>query len=226
MGAFWPFHSPLTEKYHKFLVIEAIQKHAQGKLLDIGCGKKPFKHYASKVVSEHIGLDHAESPHGSDDVNVVGVADNLPFEQNSFDTVLMTQVIEHLENPSRVFSEIYRVLKPNGKVIVAWPFLYPIHEAPRDFYRYTKYGMKHLAGEAGLELIELKAASGFWISWFSFLSIYIYGKSRFIYGLLSPLLLLLKWICLALEAFDKNQESKEKWTWNYCSIMKKTCNEA
>ncbi len=221
MGVFWPFHSSLTEKYHKFLVIEAIQKHACGKLLDIGCGIKPFKQYTSKIVTEHIGLDHAESPHGSNHVDIIGLADDLPFEPDSFDTVLMTQVIEHIENPSRVFREINRILKPNGKLIVSWPFLYPIHEAPRDFYRYTKYEMHYFAKDARLEVIELNAVSGFWVSWYSFLSIYLFGKSKVIYLLLSPFLLPLKWICLFLERLDKNQESKDKWTWNYCAIMKK-----
>lgn len=221
MGVFWPFHSSLSEKYHKYLVIEAIQKYARGKLLDIGCGNKPFFKYTNGIVSEHIGLDHAGSPHGQNRIDVIGFADDLPFDPASFDTVLMSQVIEHLENPSKVFSEINRILKPDGKAIVSWPFLYPIHEAPRDFYRYTKYGMQHLTKEAGLEMIELKAVSGFWITWYAFLSIYLYGKSKAIYIFLSPFLLLMKWMCLFLEILDKNRESNEKWTWNYCAIMKK-----
>ena len=81
--------------------------------------------------------------------------------------------------------------------------------------------MQYLANEAGFETIELNAVSGFWISWYGFLSIYIFGKSKLIYGFLSPLLFLLKWICMILGVLRKNQRSKEKWTWNYCAIMKK-----
>jgi ubiquinone/menaquinone biosynthesis C-methylase UbiE len=216
-----PLHHSLTEKYHKYLVIEAINTYAHGRLLDIGCGNKPFLKYTQKHVSEHIGLDHHDSPHGKESVDVFGYADDLPFENSSFDTILLTQVIEHIENPKNVFSEVSRVLKSDGVLIISWPFLYPIHEAPRDFYRYTKYGVTYLSENAGLQIINFKAVSGFWISYFSFLSIYLFGKSKLLYCFMYPFLLIFKILCQLLERIDVNQQSKDKWTWNYCAVMKK-----
>jgi ubiquinone/menaquinone biosynthesis C-methylase UbiE len=119
MGIFKPLHFSLSEKYHKYLVIGAIQDYATGRLLDIGCGNKPFLKYTTHRVSEHIGLDHPASPHGNSAVDVTGFADNLPFESDSFNTVLLTQVIEHLEDPGNVLRETARVLKKDGFVIIA-----------------------------------------------------------------------------------------------------------
>jgi len=196
-----------------------IIKYVRGNLLDIGCGDKPFFLSIKDMIEKYIGLDHPGTLHSKKNIDIFAIADDLPFKNNAFDSVLLTQVIEHLENPLTVLSEIYRVLKSDGTVIISWPFVYPIHEAPRDFYRYTEYGMRYLAQRSGFQIVKIKPLSGFWITYFSFLSIYISRKSGTLYVLCYPFLLLFKYICIICEKIDT--KSKTSWTWNYLCILKK-----
>ena len=69
---------------------------------------------------------------------------SLKFAENSFDLVCMMEVLEHISTPHLAISEIYRVLKPSGTLIMSTPFLFGIHDAPHDYYRYTKYGLMYL----------------------------------------------------------------------------------
>ena len=70
---------------------------------------------------------------------------NLGFSDNSFDYIFMLEVLEHVTEPSDAMSEIYRCLKPGGKLFMSTPFIFGIHDAPNDYYRYTKFGLKYLA---------------------------------------------------------------------------------
>ncbi len=212
-------HHNLVLKYHINPVLSELKKLAFGRLIDIGCGDKPFYPILKDQVDEYIGVDHPETLHTKDNIDVFADVYALPFEDNSFDTAILTQVIEHLEKPEKAIKEINRILKPGGKLFVSWPFLYPIHEAPRDFYRYTKFGMRYLAEEAGFKNIEIKSSSGFWITFFGLLSKYFYGKPTFIYILLYPIIFILKYLCIVLNYMDNNEKSKDRWTWNYYGIF-------
>jgi len=216
-----PLHQSLIEKYHVSLVRKAIIKYSRGKVLDVGCGNKPFYPYIKNTIDQYIGLEHKDSIHAKDKADILGSADDISLPDDHVDTVILTQVIEHVENPSAVFKEIKRVLKAQGILIVAWPFLYPVHEEPRDFYRYTEFGLLHLAKEAKMEVISIVPVSGFWITWFGFLSIYLRGKSLIIYIVLYPILLLLKILCVLVQRLDRNSKARMKWTWNYYAILKK-----
>jgi ubiquinone/menaquinone biosynthesis C-methylase UbiE len=216
-----PLHQSWIDKYHVGLVRQAIIEYSKGIVLDVGCGNKPFYPYIKKRIEQYIGLEHKDSIHAKDKAEILGSADDIPLPDNHIDTVLLTQVIEHVEDPARVLKEIRRVLKMKGILIIAWPFLYPIHEEPRDFYRYTAFGIRHLAKAAGFEVLSLVPVSGFWITWFGFISIYIRGKSLLMYLLLYPVLLLLKIFCMLVQALDRNANAKLKWAWNYYAILKK-----
>jgi len=216
-----PLHQSLIEKYHVGLVRRAIIKYSRGRVLDVGCGNKPFYPYIKDIIDQYIGLEHKDSIHAKEKAEILGTADNIPLPDDHVDTVILTQVIEHVENPAGVLKEIRRVLKNNGILIVAWPFLYPIHEEPRDFYRYTEFGLLHLAKETKFKVMTLVPVSGFWITWFGFVSIYLRGKSLLIYLFLYPFLLVFKIICILLQSLDRNEKAKMKWTWNYYAILKK-----
>lgn len=94
----------------------------------------------------------------------MGTATELPFDSGSFDTVLMLQTLEHVEEPLVALSEAYRVLRPNGLLVVTTPFMWGIHEQPRDFYRYTPYALEYLAGKAGFEQIDVQPTGGYWLT--------------------------------------------------------------
>lgn len=68
----------------------------------------------------------------------------LPFADDSFDLVICCEVLEHVREPSSASREIFRVLRPNGKLVLTAPFVYPIHERPHDYFRFTKFGLRML----------------------------------------------------------------------------------
>jgi SAM-dependent methyltransferase len=216
-----PLHQSLIQKYHVGKVRKAIIKYSKGHVLDVGCGNKPFYADIKDNIEKYIGLEHKDSIHAKDEADILGSADQIPLPDNCIDTVILTQVIEHVEKPANVLLEINRILKAQGYLILAWPFLYPIHEEPRDFYRYTSFGLTHLAQEANFEIITLEPVSGFWITWFGFLSIYLRGKSLVLYLLIYPLLLIVKIACVFMQLIDRNENAKMKWTWNYYAVLRK-----
>lgn len=117
--------------------------YMKGRLLDLGCGEKPYKLIYDEVCVSSIGVDVKTCKHEQRYVDVFASADNIPFEDESFDTVLCTNVLEHVADMEKAFHEIARVLKKGGYVIIAIPFLYPVHESPYDYYRYTRHGIEY-----------------------------------------------------------------------------------
>ncbi len=127
-----------------------------GRLLDLGCGNQPFRQWYEPMVCEVVPVDVAPIP----GVVVVDLARPLPFEDASFDTVLCTQVLEHVPNAEYAMAEIARLLRPGGHALVTVPFLYPTHEAPYDFWRFTHHGLAGLVRRHGLAVAALEAQGG------------------------------------------------------------------
>ncbi|HRP88523.1 MAG TPA: methyltransferase domain-containing protein [Edaphocola sp.] len=149
--------------HYKFLIpdlLGAINKYAKGRLLDVGCGNKPYESEFPNAVTEYLGCDVAQSDRKV--VDVICPATDLAFEDNNFDTVFCTQVMEHVYNHKKAFFEVSRVLKKDGLLIGSVPMAWPHHEEPYDFFRFTKYGLTGLLEEAGFEIVELKANGGKW----------------------------------------------------------------
>jgi len=157
-------HNWLILKLIKITTEEAIESYATGRMLDVGCGIKPYQRIAKGFVDKHIGLDHPNTLHGENSIDVFGLADHLPFSDESFDTVLSTCVLEHLEEPASAIAEINRVLVGGGYCILSTNFFWHIHEPPRDFYRYSKYGLQYLFEKYGFTIIDIKAVCGFWVT--------------------------------------------------------------
>lgn len=141
---------------------QVIETHARGRLLDCGCGDVPYYGFYRERVQEAICVDWGASAHGRLHVDQeVDLNQPLPFEAARFDTVLLADVLEHIAEPARLLHEIARVLAPDGRLIVLVPFLYRVHEAPHDYFRYTEYGLAHLCEAAGLEILELEPYGGY-----------------------------------------------------------------
>jgi SAM-dependent methyltransferase len=157
--------------------------HASGRLLDIGCGRKPYRDLLSPFVTQHVGVDHPDSPHSLDAADVLAAAYDIPLESASFQTVLMTEVLEHLEEPEAALREVHRLLCPGGKVILTTPFMWVLHEEPRDFFRYTPFGLHHLLSEAGFVDIVVWPISG---QWATIALLFGYALRRYRRGPLRP----------------------------------------
>ena len=91
-----------------------LEQYARGRLLDIGCGVQPYREMAGPFIDEYVGLDHEETVHDSGAEQLVGTAYSIPAADESFDTTLCTDVLEHLEDPMAAVGETTRVLKPGG----------------------------------------------------------------------------------------------------------------
>jgi SAM-dependent methyltransferase len=128
----------------------------RGRLLDLGCGNQPFRSWYGPLVDEVVPVDAAPIP----GVLQVDLARPLPFPDGSFDTVLCTQVLEHVENVELAAAEIARLLRPGGHALITVPFLYPTHEAPYDFQRFTHLGLAGLVRRHGLDVLTLDAQGG------------------------------------------------------------------
>lgn len=194
------------------LIIEFLQEcsadHSCGTLVDIGCGVKPYKEIFAPFVEQHIGVDLDDGIHGKDSVDVVGTAYKTSLSQASCDTILCSEVLEHLEDPQRAIREMNRILVDGGKVVLTVPFFWPVHEAPRDFFRYTNFGLAYLFESNSFDILEIRPLTGFWAMEIQML---IYGtlswKRR---RLLSPFVTvthhLLQHLALLLNRYDKKTE--------------------
>lgn len=131
----------------------------KGRVLDIG-GKKEakrgrFRPPLQQVKSwEYLNLDASTKP------DFLCSAESIPVDENSFDTVLLCEVLEHLENPENVLKEAFRVLKNEGSAIVTMPFLYPIHGDPNDFQRWTPSKLQQEFKQAGFSKFEIQPMGG------------------------------------------------------------------
>lgn len=129
-------------------------------LLDLGCGTRPFRPVYEAYVGFSVGMDAPYTLHdrGTIDVHALGAA--LPFKDGAFDIVLCTEVLEHVREPSVVLSEIHRVLKKGGALVMTTPLLVPLHEEPHDYFRYTSHGLKYLCAKSDFEVVCLEPFCG------------------------------------------------------------------
>jgi len=149
----------------------------RGNLLDIGCGKMPYKQYIlenSKVIN-YTGLDIENALEYDAAVKPDFTWDGItmPFENDSFETAFGTEVLEHCPKPEIVLNEVYRVLKPSGCFFFTVPFLWPLHEVPHDEYRYTPWALERYLQSAGFREIELKPLGGWHASMAQMLGLWV-----------------------------------------------------
>jgi SAM-dependent methyltransferase len=104
--------------------------------LEVGAKNRPYQHFFPCAIAGDIVFYPS--------LDVQFDAHALPFAPATFGVILCTEVLEHCINPPVVIGEFYRVLKPGGKLIMTTRFLFPIHDAPHDYFRFTKYGLQSL----------------------------------------------------------------------------------
>lgn len=122
------------------------------RVLDVGCGEKPYYPLFAAAAAEYVGADAIPGPL----VDRVCPLEALAFPDASFDLVLCTQVLEHVRLPEEALAEIRRVLRPGGHAFVTTHGTYPYHPHPNDYWRWTQQGLEELISRIeGLELVEL-----------------------------------------------------------------------
>ncbi|MFA7081770.1 MAG: methyltransferase domain-containing protein [Bacteroidales bacterium] len=164
--------------------IKSNAKEAKGDLLDFGCGAKPYKSLF-KNTSSYVGVDIENESHNHQGEEIDFYYDGkvLPFTNESFDIVFSSEVLEHVPNLYKSLSEIERVVKENGLVLMTIPFTFAEHEMPYDYRRFTKNGIVEILDEFGFETIK-KSTYGTYIEVISQLIILyvhdlIYTKNKY-----------------------------------------------
>jgi SAM-dependent methyltransferase len=138
-----------------------LRRHARGRLLDLGCGKVPLYIAYKDHVTDNVCVDWAGSLHGSEHLDFeCDLTAPLPFADAEFDTILLSDVLEHIPRPEDLWKEIVRLLAPGGKLIMNVPFLYWLHEEPHDFYRYTEFALRRFVDLSGMRLVQLEPLGG------------------------------------------------------------------
>jgi len=172
------------ERLERVLLDRALadcRRFAGGVLLDVGCGQRRHERLFLPIVERYIGLDYPPvskavwaAAGGARGVDIGGDGQRLPIASSAVDTVLCTQVLEHVREPAQLMGELARVLKPGGYAIITAPQEWGVHQEPFDFYRYTRYGLSYLAEKAGLQVVYLRARGGFWAMLAQRWSAYLY----------------------------------------------------
>ena len=144
----------------RYLLIKQIKKHAhyiKGIVLDAGSGDgERYKKFFN--FDKYIKLDINKDNYP----DIIGSVENIPLDDNSVDSVVSTQVLEHVKNPNKVVDEFYRVLKPGGYCLVTVPQLNELHEEPHDYFRFTNFGLKEIFENSGFKVILIDRRGGFW----------------------------------------------------------------
>jgi SAM-dependent methyltransferase len=165
--------------YHPFFFIrreiysflEVNSNYLNGKLLDFGCGSKPYEKLF-KNLNDYVGVEVAGNKENlKSDIYYDGIS--LPFADNTFDSILCTEVFEHVEQLDEVIFELYRILKPGGRMIVTTPFMCMEHEMPYDFRRFTLNGLTNLIKKKNFKIIKSQKLLNNFHVFFQTLNFYI-----------------------------------------------------
>ena len=136
---------------------EHLASCAHGRLLDLGCGKAPLYGVYRSLVTNVTCCDWADDVH----VDVVSdLAQPLPFADGAFDTIILSDVLEHAPDPALVWREMSRVLSPGGHIVMNVPFFYWLHAHPHDYYRFTEFALARFSTVNGLKVLRLEPIGG------------------------------------------------------------------
>lgn len=192
--------------------IKANAKEAKGVLVDIGSGMAPYEPFFKPYVKKYIKMDGFYYKNGKSDL--IGDALSIPLKNNSVDTILCTQVLEHLQYPQKAVDEIHRVLKPNGVCILTTHMANPLHGEPHDYFRFTKYAFTAVLFK-NFKSVKVKENGGALLSISQFIC---WGLSEKLPRIISlPIITLIN---LIIKPLDKIMFS-DVFTTNYIVIAKK-----
>lgn len=162
----------LNRKSYNWLVynigdkfLNQFRDNFRGDLYDLGCGEMPYREWFLRYVDSYTGVDWSGTLHELKANIVADLNEPLPIEPEVADTVVSLSVMEHLREPQTMLNEAYRILKPGGVMVMQVPFMWWVHEAPYDFYRFTRYGLQYMFQKAGFDDVHVTPQTGFWVMW-------------------------------------------------------------
>lgn len=210
----------LIHHIHDRELTRCAKSYFTGRLLDVGCGTKPYESMLSPYVSAHVGLDRPQPFSPMAKIDLFGTACSLPVKDTSFESVLSTASLEHLAEPETALLECHRILKYGGIAIFSVPFIWHLHGEPWDYYRFSKYGLQHIFEKTGFDVIEIKALAGFWTTFATMFSYYIgrfhHGPMRYM-----PIIPLIGITAQGFAYLLDKLERTDEWTWMHMVVAKK-----
>jgi SAM-dependent methyltransferase len=153
--------------------VKALAPEIGGRVLDIGCGSRPYESLVA--AREYIGLE-LDTPENRRTKKADFFYDGytLPFPDGSFDAVICNQVLEHVFEPDAFVREIARVLRGDGRLLLTVPFVWDEHEQPRDYGRYSSFGLAALLSRNGLRVLRQEKTAGDVKALFQLINAYLY----------------------------------------------------
>ena len=149
----WAVRAPLAT----WLETQAREAGTGYRVLDVGCGPKPYYPFFAERASEYVGVDVVEQPAA----DLVGPVEKLPVADGAFDLVLCTQVLEHCDDPAQAVRELRRVTAPGGRVLASTHGVQVYHPSPQDYWRWTCAGLRRLFNEgAEWESVQVTPGAG------------------------------------------------------------------
>lgn len=140
---------------------EHLSSIARGRLLDLGCGFVPLYRAYCDLVDEITCVDWPATTHPSPHLDYeCDLSKPLPLSSASYDTIVLSDVLEHVPTPEDLFREMVRVLAPGGHIVLNVPFFYWLHETPHDYFRYTEFALRKFAGDSELEIVRFFRIGG------------------------------------------------------------------
>jgi SAM-dependent methyltransferase len=128
------------------------------RVADIGCGEQPLRQLIESCGGEYIGIDVTQNCQGT--VDILADIAAIPVENESFDVIICTEVLEHSFEPHKALMELSRLLKKSGAILITTPFAYPLHEIPYDFSRITPFFIEYWFPKLGFQQPEIVNKGG------------------------------------------------------------------
>ncbi len=195
---------------------KAVQEFSQSletssRVLDAGAGES--RHAELFKRHSYVGIDLAigDVDWNYSGLDLLGDLENLPLADESFDAAINIVTLEHLKRPQRALDELARVLRPRGRLLLVAPLEWEVHQAPHDYFRYTRFGLTHLIETSGLVVKKLEPVGGFY--WLmarrsvNFLSFFQGGAKWVLFFLFAPFLgLLVPLVLYAIDGLDTRRD--------------------
>jgi SAM-dependent methyltransferase len=135
-------------------------------LIDFGCGDMPYRSLFKAYVGTYIGADLPDNP--AADLPIT-VGHPLAVPNASVEYVLSSQVLEHVLDPTAYLQECWRILKPDGLLILSTHGHYQYHPHPTDLWRWTSAGLQKVITDQGFHIEEFRGLAGIGATSVSFL---------------------------------------------------------
>lgn len=196
----------------RYLLKKQVKKYThyiKGVVLDAGSGEGDrYKNFFKfdKYITLDINPDSG--------VNIIGSVENIPLGDSSVDSIVSTQVLEHIKNPQKAVEEFYRVLKSGGYCLVTVPQLNELHEEPNDYFRFTKYGLEEIFRHSGFKIILIDQRGGFWSANMQIqiryvIDLFRLNKIHLLRWIFQPFILLNGFLAILFDFFDKSRASRK-----------------